>query len=178
MLPVLAMSAGVSAVSNPNAKYLYESAGSIRGTGQNPIKYNYNTTESICPRRYPWPVLYPLLGASVYRCLHLHLTAVQHCWHRSNGVCIYILQQYNTAVNTYVTLPVLFFFFFVPSLLLSSSTRRRFYPQRSSGQAVVTGVVSSTPRYVPSFLSGIGFSIPTARRFSSNVATSRSRAFC
>ena len=42
-----------------------------------------------------------------------------------------------------------FTYFFLSSLLLSSSTRRRFYPQRSSGQAVVTGVVPS-PRYVPS----------------------------
>ena len=67
--------------------------------------------------------------------------------------------------------------FIKSSLLLSSSTRRRFYPQRSPGQAVVTGVVPSPPRYVPSFLSRTGFSIPTARRFSSNVATSRSRAF-
>ena len=33
------------------------------------------------------------------------------------------------------------------SLLLSSSTRRRFDPQRSSGQAVVTGVVPSPPRH-------------------------------
>ena len=44
------------------------------------------------------------------------------------------------------------FFFFLnqmSSLLLSSSTRRRFNPQRSSGQAVVTGVVPSSPRYVP-----------------------------
>ena len=43
-----------------------------------------------------------------------------------------------------------FLFFVLSSLLLSISTRRRFYPQRSSGQAVVTGVVSSPPRYVPS----------------------------
>ena len=42
---------------------------------------------------------------------------------------------------------------------------------------MVTGVVPSPPRYVPSFLSRIGFSIPTARRFSSIVAHSRSRAF-
>ena len=62
--------------------------------------------------------------------------------------------------------------------LLSSSTRRRFYPQRPPGQqAVVTGVVPSPPQYVPSILSRVGFSIPTARRFSSNVANSRSRAF-
>ena len=63
------------------------------------------------------------------------------------------------------------------SLLLSSSTPRRLhYPQRSSWQAVVTGVVPS-PWYVPSFLSSIGFSFSTARRFSSNVANSGSRAF-
>ena len=66
---------------------------------------------------------------------------------------------------------------FFPSLFLSSSTRSRFYPQRCSGQAVVTGVVPSPPRYVPSFLSRIGFSIPTAQRFSSNFANWRSRAF-
>ena len=34
--------------------------------------------------------------------------------------------------------------------LISSSTRRGFYPQRSSGQAVVTGVVPFPPRYMPS----------------------------
>ena len=54
--------------------------------------------------------------------------------------------------------------FYFPAL----RTRRRFYPQRSSGQAVVTGVVPSPPRYVPSCLSRIGLSIPTARRFSPN----------
>ena len=43
-----------------------------------------------------------------------------------------------------------FSFFFKSSLSLSSSTRRTFYPQRSSGQAVVTGVVASSPRYLPS----------------------------
>ena len=53
-----------------------------------------------------------------------------------------------------------------------------FYAQRSFGQAVFTGgVVHSLPRYVPSFLSRIGFSIPTARRLSSDVANPRSRAF-
>ena len=62
------------------------------------------------------------------------------------------------------------------SLLLSSSTRTRFYPQRSSGQAVVTGAIPSPPRYVPSFLSRMGFSIATARRFSSNVANSHALA--
>ena len=61
------------------------------------------------------------------------------------------------------------------SLLPSSSTRisRRFYPQRSSGQAVVTGAAPSPPRHVPSFLSRIGFSIPTDRRFSSNCMDPR-----
>ena len=62
--------------------------------------------------------------------------------------------------------------FFKSSLLLSSLTRRRFYPQQTSGQqAVVTGVYPSPPRYVPSFLSRIGFRIPTAHRFSSNVVS-------
>ena len=35
----------------------------------------------------------------------------------------------------------------------------------ASGQAVVTGVVPSPPRFLPSVLSRIGFSNPTARRF-------------
>ena len=70
----------------------------------------------------------------------------------------------------------LLFNFFHRHFLLSSSTHRS-YPQRSSGQADVTGVVPFPPRYVPSFLSRIGFNIPTARRFSSNVANSRSRDF-
>ena len=64
-----------------------------------------------------------------------------------------------------------------PEYTRSTKYTGKFYPQRSSGQAVVTGVVPSPLRYVPSFLSRIGFSIPTARRFSSNVANSRSRSF-
>ena len=39
-------------------------------------------------------------------------------------------------------------FYYFLNLFLSSSTRGRFYALRSSGQAVVTGVVPS-PRYVP-----------------------------
>ena len=62
-------------------------------------------------------------------------------------------------------------FFFV-SLLLSSSTRRRFYPQRSCGQAVVTGVVPSPPRYVPSFLfERSEFLIDTSQKKSLRVCT-------
>ena len=41
------------------------------------------------------------------------------------------------------------FFLLFFSLLLSSLTRRRFYPLRASGQAVVTGVYPSPPRYAP-----------------------------
>ena len=63
------------------------------------------------------------------------------------------------------------FVFFSSSLLFSSSTRRRFYPQRSSGQAVVTGVVPSPPRYVPSFLSRIGSSIPLLVDFHRKLLT-------
>ena len=47
-----------------------------------------------------------------------------------------------------------------------------------SGQAVVTGVFLSPPGLnMPSFLSSREFSTPIARRFSSNLANSRSRAF-
>ena len=53
-----------------------------------------------------------------------------------------------------------------------------FYFPASSGQAVVTGVVPSPPLLLPSILSRIGFSNPTARRFFIEcVASSRSRAF-
>ena len=64
----------------------------------------------------------------------------------SQGVLIVQQQQSEYQVPGTV---VLLFVFFLSSRLLSSSTRRRFYPQRSSGEAVVTGVVPS-PRYVPS----------------------------
>ena len=70
-----------------------------------------------------------------------------------------------------------FFFFSNHHYYFPAQLAGGFYTQRSSGQAVFTGVVHSPPRYVPSFLSRIGFSIPTARRFSSNVANPRSRAF-
>ena len=54
--------------------------------------------------------------------------------------------------------PSIFVLFYSSSLLLSSVTRRRIYPQLSSGQAVVPGVIPSSPRYVPSFfLSRIGY---------------------
>ena len=52
------------------------------------------------------------------------------------------------------------------SLQLSSSTRnKRFYPQRPYSQAGLTGVLPSSPRYVPSFLSRIGFSVITFQLF-------------
>ena len=47
----------------------------------------------------------------------------------------------------------------------------------ASGQAVVTGVVPSSPYSCLQFLSRIGFSNPTARRLSSSVANSRYGAF-
>ena len=50
------------------------------------------------------------------------------------------------------------------SLLLSSSTRT-IYPQRLSGQAVVTGAFPSPSRRIPLFLSRTGFSIPTFQLF-------------
>ena len=53
-------------------------------------------------------------------------------------------QHYTHTARRYLPLPAIFCVFF--TTLLSSSTRRRFYPQRSSGQAVVTGVVPAPPR--------------------------------
>ena len=53
------------------------------------------------------------------------------------------------------------FYTYISSPLLFGSTRRIFYPKRSSGQVVVTGVSPSPPRCVASFWSRIGFSIPT-----------------
>ena len=61
---------------------------------------------------------------------------------------------------------VLFWFIITFTVQLNSLCSRRFYPQRSCEQAVVTGEVPSSPRYVPSFVSLVlGFSIPTARQF-------------
>ena len=92
--------------------------------------------------------------------------------HHQQPILVLMREGY-TAVHVSRT----FFFFQHHFSFPAQLTRRRFYPQRSAGQAVVTGVIPSPPRYVPSFLSRIGFSIPAARRVSSNVANSRSRAF-
>ena len=59
-------------------------------------------------------------------------------------------------VNTVSTIanPLRLIVFLQSSLLLSRLTLGRFYPQRASGQAVVTGrclPLSPPPRYVPSF---------------------------
>ena len=56
--------------------------------------------------------------------------------------------------------------FFIASRVLSSSTHgKRCYLQRPSGQPVVIGVFPLPPRYVPSFLARIEFSIPTFQLF-------------
>ena len=69
--------------------------------------------------------------------------------------------------------------FYSPAQLVES-----FYPQRPSeqGHAVVTDGVFPSPRYLPSVLSLIGFphslfSAFYARRFATNFANSRPRAF-
>ena len=51
----------------------------------------------------------------------------------------------------------------------------RIYTDRSTITTPGRRCCPFSPRYVPSFLSRIGFSIPTARRFSSSVANSRFR---
>ena len=89
---------------------------------------------------------------------------------------VYIAEQYIQSVGTISNTSV----YGVPFIIRSTTTSKCYHHfyflaqvvpvgglQRSSGQAAVTGVVHS-PWYVPSFLSRIGFSIPTARRFSSN----------
>ena len=53
--------------------------------------------------------------------------------------------------------PLFFFSFFNHHFLLSSSTREIFHPQRPPGQAVVTSLFPSPPRYVLSLRSRIGF---------------------
>ena len=70
-------------------------------------------------------------------------------------------------------------FVFLIVLLLSSNihTRRRFYPQRSNGQAVVEGRVVPSPPVRAFIFIAHRVHHPTARRFSSSVTNSRSRAF-
>ena len=59
--------------------------------------------------------------------------------------------------------------------LLSSSTRKSFYPQRRSEQTVVTYVCPSPP--VHAFILSVrGFSVSSARWFSSTFSDSRFRA--
>lgn len=62
-----------------------------------------------------------------------------------------------------------------PPLLYSSAQFVGDYPQRPPGQAVVIYVFPSPPRYVFHTWSRIWFSIPTFRRYASEVANSRSR---
>ena len=65
-----------------------------------------------------------------------------------------------SVVSMYVFVPVKFRIvpFFYQHFYFSSLTRRRFYPQRSSGQTVVAGVVPSPPPVRAfCFLSRIGF---------------------
>ena len=75
-----------------------------------------------------------------------------------------------TSANTH-GIPFFFFnFTFQVQLVGGFTLRATFWTSR--------GYRCRSPRHVPSILSRIGFSIPTARRFSSNVvANSRPRAF-
>ena len=64
--------------------------------------------------------------------------------------CCIIYQVLVRGICSRLKIQSRFSFSFLTSLLLSSSTCTISYPQRSSGQAVVTGVFPSPPRYVPS----------------------------
>ena len=88
----------------------------------------------------------------------------------------YILsaRKWKLSINTRT---FFFFFFFNHQLYFPAQIGSFIHPQRSSGQAVGSQVSSLPHRTCFQFLSRIGFSIPTARRFSSNVANSRSRVF-
>ena len=81
----------------------------------------------------------------------------------------YLLTVY-TAVTAHVLNPIYpntFFFFF---------SAHFHFP--ASGQAVVTGIIPSPPRFLPSiFYRAEGSAIPLLVDCSSNVANSRSRAF-
>ena len=67
--------------------------------------------------------------------------------------------------------------FFYHRDLFPAQLAGAFLNDRPPGQAVVTAVALSSLRYTPSFMSRMEFSIPTACRFSSIVANSRSRAY-
>ena len=120
-----------------------------------------------------------MIWDSVYSFRRLQLNFLEPYYFRGckSVKRIHLTADFSVLIERTSVRPFYFIFFILLSRLLSSPTRRRLYPQLSSGQAVVTGVVPSPRRYVPSLFSRIGFSIPTARRFSSNVANSRSRAF-
>jgi len=83
-----------------------------------------------------WPI------AGLLVCV-LYLISVCNCfWHESG-------QVYLILAKTLFYLFIYSFFLFITFTF--QPIRRRFYPRRSSGQAVVTGVVPSPPRYVPLF---------------------------
>ena len=75
----------------------------------------------------------------------------------------------------------LFFFscFIITFPFRPTITRGRSYPQRASGQAVVTGVYPSPPRYVPSFFAAhrVQHSHRSSIFIECSIANSRSRAF-
>ena len=78
-------------------------------------------------------------------------------------------EPYSLVYTSSALVLLLFFsFFFSP----------HFYFPASGQQAVVTGVVPSSPRFLPSFFCRAwGSAIPLLVDFSSGVANSRSRAF-
>ena len=85
-------------------------------------------------------------------------------------MCPVLLYTWNVKPDAEYSLQVLWLVFFHTHLFFT-----HIYFPTSGQQAVVTGVVPS-PRFFH-FLSRIGSSNPTARRFSSSVANSSPRAF-
>ena len=111
------------------------------------------------PRSTSWQAVCDtvVVRRSRVRRFDLPCIPIYNTYYIYSGVCIYTrynisLHRETSSVDIHPQLDAHpgvrdgdFLFYFFPSLLLSSSTRRRFYPQRPSGQAVVTDVVPSSP---------------------------------
>ena len=103
------------------------------------------------------------------------LPGYRHAISRHNDICVSYIRTRIVFVDCFVLFCLVFFYrhFYVQAQLVGGFTLSDLVDKPWSQ----VGFVPSPPRYVPSILWRIGFSIPTARRFSSNVASPRSRAF-
>ena len=125
-----------------------------------------------------------LFVALVYKLLQHSIEGVCLCFHfKPLGTSTYWYNLFPVPIlqslkDTSSFFPILFLSRVRPSSMCTSTT---FYSRRSSGHAVVTNIVRCSAFLPPGtclrLLSGVGFSIVTARRYSSITANSRSRTF-